>query len=72
MIKCQLFRGRLNSLIKEKILITQSIIQMNIQSMKLTAAKSLIDSLFMFEPKQNDLDPNLLFAKCINKIEDNT
>jgi len=35
------------------------------------AAKILIDSLFMFEPKQNDLDPNLLFAKCIHKI-DNT
>ena len=27
------------------------------------AAKSLIDSLFMFETKQNDLDPNLLYTE---------
>ena len=35
-------------------------------------AENVSDTLFMFEPKQCDLDLYLLFAKCINKIEDKT
>ncbi len=40
-----------------------------IVKINLKPVKRLIDTLFMFEPKQCDIDPNLLLAKCFNKIE---